>query len=180
MILENSVPWLALLISAISLLVSTYAIYRDKSRVKVFCRVVYDDSKDQSESLDNPPPFIRIYAVNTGKRAVFLSNLCGYISRKSSTSWFLKDEPVAFDENGVPSVFASGYAHTSGVRLGDGEVYEYRIKHNDFTKLYDIHTDGTQFKKYFIKDVVGNKYFVKGSRQGIEELVKYKERNISS
>ncbi len=84
MSLESVVSWLAVFISVVSLLVSAYAIYRDRSRVKVFCKVVYDCSKDQSENLDNPPPFLRIYAVNTGKRAIFLSDLCGYVSRRAS------------------------------------------------------------------------------------------------
>mgnify|MGYP003624144144 CR=1 FL=1 len=171
---ENVVPWLALVISVVSFLVSAYAIYRDRSRVKVFCKVVYDCSKDQSDNLDNPPPFLRIYAVNTGKRAIFLSNICGYISRKSSISWTLKDEPIVFDENGITSISSSGFVHNVGVRLDDGEIYEYRIKHDDYTKLYAVHDEVTLFKKYFLTDVLGNKYQVKGSKKGIEILMKYK------
>jgi hypothetical protein len=95
--LESVVPWLALWISVVSVLVSAHAIYRNRSRVEVFYKVVYFCSKDQSENLDNPPPFLRIYFVNTEKIAIFLSNLCGYISRKSSSSWALKDEPIVFD-----------------------------------------------------------------------------------
>ncbi|EOG7752856.1 hypothetical protein ACLIOB_003496 [Vibrio cholerae] len=172
--LESVVTWSALVISVISLLVSGYAIYRDRSRVKVFCKVIYDCSKDQSENLDNPPPFLRIYAVNTGKRAIFLSDLCGYISRKSSSSWALKDEPIVFDEHGLPSVVSSGFVHDVAVRLDDGDIYEYRIKHDDYTKLYAVNHDGLLFKKYFLTDVLGKKYPVKGSKKGIEKLLKYK------
>jgi hypothetical protein len=172
--LESVVPWLALWISVVSLLVSAYAIYRDRSRVKVFCKVVYDCSKDQSENLDNPPPFLRIYVVNTGKRAIFLSDLCGYISRKSSSSWALKDEPIVFDEHGIASVVSSGFVHDVGVRLDDGEIYEYRIKHDDYTKLYAVNHVGVLFKKYFLTDVLGKKYPVKSSKKGIEKLLEYK------
>ncbi|KMV31026.1 hypothetical protein AB733_08475 [Photobacterium swingsii] len=169
---ENALPWLALLISGISLLVSGYSIYRDRSRVKVFCKVVYDCSRDQSENLDNPPPFLRIYVVNTGKRPIFLSNLCGYISRKSAHSWALKDEPIAYDENGIPSVVSSGFVHNVGVRLNDGEIYEYRIKHDDYTKWYSTESDSL-FRKYYLTDVLGKKYFVKGSKVGIKTLSEY-------
>lgn len=147
-----------------------YSIYRDKSKVKVFCKVVYDSSKDQSENLDNPPPFLRIYVVNTGKRPIFLSELCGYISRKSSNSWALKDEPVVFDGNGNPSLFSSGFVHDVGVRLNDAEIYEYRIKHDDYTMLYSTNHDFVPFKKYYLTDVLGKKYFVKGSQKGINKL----------
>ncbi|MGR4999556.1 hypothetical protein [Vibrio celticus] len=170
---EHVLPWLALLISGISLFVSGYSIYRDRSRVKVFCKVVYDCSRDQSENRDNPPPFLRIYVVNTGKRPIFLSDLCGYISRKSANSWALKDEPIAFDENGIPSVFSSGFVHDVGVRLNDGEIYEYRIKHDDYTKLYSIENDGFMFRKYYLTDVLGKKFFVKGSKVGIKKLSEY-------
>ncbi|MBD1574171.1 hypothetical protein HC725_12950 [Vibrio sp. S17_S38] len=166
-------PWFALLISSVSLLASVYSIYRDKSKVKVFCKVVYDCSKDQSENLDNPPPFLRIYVVNTGKRPIFLSELCGYISRKSSSSWALKDEPIVFDENGIPSLFSSGFVHDVGIRLNDAEIYEYRIKHDDYTKLYDTNQGCLTYKKYYLTDVLGKKYFVKGSQKGIHKLAQY-------
>ncbi|HDY7997985.1 TPA: hypothetical protein ACGUON_004727 [Vibrio vulnificus] len=174
MSLESVVSWLAVFISVVSLLVSAYAIYRDRSRVKVFCKVVYDCSKDQSENLDNPPPFLRIYAVNTGKRAIFLSVLCGYVSRRASSSWALKEVPVVFDKNGAPSVVSSGFVHDVAVRLDDGEIYEYRIRHDDYTKLYAIDHDGVLFKNYFLTDVLGKKYRVKGSKKGIEKLLAYK------
>ncbi|SUC52769.1 Uncharacterised protein [Pseudoalteromonas nigrifaciens] len=172
--LGSLVPWLALLISVVSLLVSAYAIYRDKSRVKVFCKVVYDCSKDESENLDNPPPFLRIYAVNTGKRPIFLSDLCGYISRKSSSFWALKDEPIVYDEHGIPSVVSSYFVHDVGVRLDDGEIYEYRIEHDNYTKLYAVNNGGALFKKYFLTDVLGQKYPVKDSKKGIKKLLEYR------
>lgn len=170
----NFLPWFALLISGVSLLASVYSIYRDKSKVKIFCKVVYDCSRDQSEKLDNPPPFLKIYVVNTGKRPIFLSDLCGYISRKSSSSWALKDEPIVFDKNGIPSVFSSGFVHDVGIRLNDAEIYEYRIKHDDYTKLYCTNHDGLVFKKYYLTDILGKRYFVKGSSKGIRELLQYK------
>ncbi|EHK9186365.1 hypothetical protein [Vibrio aestuarianus] len=170
---EHVLPWLALLVSGFSLLVSGYSIYRDRSKISVFCKVVYDCSRDQSENFDNPPPFMKIYVVNTGKRPIFLSDLCGYISKRAVSSWALKDEPIAFDENGVPSVTLSGFVHEVGVRLNDGEIYEYRVKHNDYLKLYSVDNEGETFKKYYLKDVIGNKYFVKGSKSGIKKLLEY-------
>ena len=172
--LQSIVPWLALLISVVSLFVGVYSIYRDRGRVKVFCKVVYDCSKDQSKNLDNPPPFLCIYAINTGKRAIYLSGFCGYISRKSSSYWVLKEDPIVFDEHGIPSIISSGFVHDVGVRLDDGEVFEYRIKHDDYRKLYAINHDCSSIKKYFATDILGNKYPVKGSKKGIKKLLEYK------
>lgn len=172
---EQVLPWLAICISAISLMASFYNTYRDRSKLRVFSEVVYDCSKDQSENLDNPPPYLRIYAVNVGKRAITLKNLNGAVSKKSRTSWALIDEPIVFDENGLPSIASSGFVQDIGVRLNDGDIYEFRIKHDDYTKLYSTSEDCLEFKKYFFMDVLGNQYLVKDSEKGIKCLLQHKQ-----
>lgn len=60
------------------------------------------------------------------------------------------------------------------MRLDDGEIYEYRIKHDDYKKLYAVNYDCVLFKKYLLTDVLGKKYPVKSSKKGIEKLLEYK------
>ncbi|WP_267749827.1 hypothetical protein [Vibrio cholerae] len=166
--LEIYLPWLALLVSAISLAVSVHSIYRDRSKIRVLSKVYYDRSLD----LDNPPPFLAIYVVNTGKRPLFISNIVGYANWNQSNLWSLKDDSISFDENGFPSVFKSGLVHEAGLRLNDGDIYEYRVRHDEHEKLYSSDSF-MPFKKYYLTDVLGKKYPVKGSKKGIRELLKY-------
>ncbi|MBE9398289.1 hypothetical protein IOQ59_13590 [Pontibacterium sp. N1Y112] len=160
----------AVFISVASLVVSGYRIYRDRSKLCAFATVVLDGSKDP----ENPPPQLRIYAVNRGPRPVILTDFGSQISRKESSSTPINSEKIDRDDGGDFIKLPEQLAHNIGVKLEDGDIYEVRIKHDDMTELYDAFHSGKRVKKFFFKDVLGKKYFVKSSRKGIDTLCDYK------
>jgi hypothetical protein len=174
--MKDVLPWLAIALSLLSLAINAYRIYRDRSKLYVFSEVVFDCSKDQSEDLSNPPPFLKILAVNKGARPIVLTDFGGQINKKLASWWPLKNDLVQSEENKVPCLFNSGLAQNIGIKIEDGDVYELRIKHDDYTKLYSTYNDFLEFKKLFFKDVLGKKYFVKNSPKGLKELLQYREK----
>jgi hypothetical protein len=174
--MEEYLPWLAIILSVLSLYISAYRIYRDRSKLYVFSEVVFDCSSDQSADQTNPPPFLRVLAVNKGARPIILTDFGGQVNKKSATWWSLKNDLVLDDKNCKPLLFSSGLAQNIGVKIEDGDVYELRIKHDDYTKIYSINHDFLEFNKLFFRDVLGKKYFVKNSPKGIKQLLQYREK----
>ena len=161
--------YFAIIISVISLFVSMYRIYRDRSKLYAYSNISYDHSK----SLDNPPPVLSIYAVNIGTRPITLTDFGLYVSRKKFSWSPLKPEPIKTNSNGAIIKFPSNLAHNIGIKMEDGDIYEIRIYHDDYRELYDTNLEA-EANKYFFKDVLGNKYFIKGSKKGIKILLNYK------
>lgn len=167
---EHVIPWVAICLSILSLFVSVYRIYRDRSKLFAFCEVVYDSSKD----LENPPPVLKIYAVNRGLRPITLTDFGFQVSKKSATWTPLKPEPIETDEEGYLLSFPQNLSHNVGIKMEDGDIYEVRINHDDYEYLYSSSHDFKEAEKYFFKDILGKRYFVKGSKKGIRAVLKHK------
>lgn len=171
--MEQYLPWLAISLSVLSLYVSVYRIYRDRSKLYVFSEICFDCSKDQSEDLSNPPPFLKILAVNKGSRPIILTCFGGETNEKKSATWLLNNA-LTLNNSSKSLVFSSGFAHDVGVKIEDGDVYEIRINHDDYETLYNTNDGIIEYKKLFLKDVLGKKYFVKNSAKGLKTLFEYR------
>lgn len=73
--------------------------------------------------------------------------------------------------------FPENLAHNIGIKLEDGDIYEIRIHHDYHHEVYDSNYDFKKVKKYFFKDVLGKKYYIKGSKKGVRKLFEYRENN---
>lgn len=109
--LGDLIPWVAIAISILSLIVSMYRIYRDRSMLVTYSEIVHDDTRDPFD----PPPFLRILAVNRGNRPITLTDFGISVSRKETTWTPLKPEPVQLNE----------YGFLEGVSRKLGAQYRY-------------------------------------------------------
>jgi hypothetical protein len=167
---DQIIPWIAICLSLLSLFVSVYRIYRDRSKLFAFCEVVYDNTKNP----ENPPPVLKIYAVNRGVRPITLTDFGFQVSKKSVTWTPLKPEPIETDEEGYFLSFPQNLFHNIGIKMEDGDIYEVRGGHEDYDSLYSSNHDFKEAEKYFFKDILGNRYYVKGSKKGIHRILKHK------
>lgn len=167
---EQIIPWIAIFLSVFSLFVSVYRIYRDRSKLFTYCEIFYDDTKDP----DKPPPVLKIIAVNRGARPVTLTDFGFQVARKSACWSTLKPEPIETDDKGYLVSFPESLAQNVGIKMEDGDIYEIRVRQGDHISLYSANHDFKEAKKYFFKDVIGKKYFVRGSKSAIKTLLQHK------
>lgn len=167
---EQVIPWIAIFLSLLSLFVSVYRIYRDRSKLFTYCEIRYDNTKDP----DNPPPVLNIFAVNKGTRPITLTDFGFHVTRRGACWSPLKPEPIESDDEGYLVSFPANLAQNVGIKMEDGDIYEIRVRHDDHCSLYSTNHDFKEAKKYFFKDVLGKKYFVKGSKSAINTLLQHK------
>ncbi len=167
---EQIIPWIAIFLSLLSLAASIYSIYRDQSKLFTYSEIIYDSSRN----IENPSPILKIYAVNVGSRPITLTDFGFQLPRKSSHCSPLKPEPCQTDSEGNFISYPDNLAHNVGIKMEDGDIYEIRIRHDDHINLYSTHDGLEEAEEYFFKDVLGNKFFVKGSREGIKTLLNHK------
>ena len=167
---DQIISWVAINLSVISLIVSVYRIYRDRSKLFTFCEIIYDATTDPV----NPPPVLRIYAINKGIRPVTITEFGLHVTRKSASMSLLKPESLKESDEGYVVGFPENLSQNVGIKMEDGDIYEIKVRHDDYDRLYDCNYDAKKVKKYFIRDVLGRKYFVKGSKSAIKTLLKYK------
>lgn len=162
------VSWLALFISVISLSVSIFRIYRDRSKLIVWSEIVYHHSaKDNKEY-----PVMHLYAVNAGLRPITITDV-GYTVSKNKSEWTpikpVYDMPLNLSVSDTEFKLPQQLAHEIGIRLEDGDIYEMRIRHNDYDMFISTRFDGLA-KKMFFKDILNNKHYIKNSSNDIKKL----------
>lgn len=166
MSIEQVIPWVAILLSLLSLFVSVYRIYRDRSKLYAFCNVFYDGTKDPV----SPPPVLHIYAVNRGLRPITLIDFGFQVSRKSVIWTPLKPEPVGTNEEGYAVNFPQNLSHNIGVKMEDGEIYEVRVDSEDFGNLYSSNHDYKEAKKYFFQRYTWKTILCKRFKKGYQNI----------
>lgn len=113
---------IAILISALSLALSAYSVFRDRRRLKSWAYISYE--------ADNKPS-LRFMFVNNGRRPIYLKGLCFAYHSGIVFQPFKHPQPKV-DESNFLVELPSLLAHTSYIRLDEGEVYETMYKADDW------------------------------------------------
>ena len=121
---------LAVVLSVISLGVSIYAIYRDRSRFLAFSEIVY---KDDMTNYGKTIPTLRVYAVNRGSRPVVITSFGFQVKRGEEVSRPLRPEEINLAGAADGLQMPENLAQNVGLRMGDGDVYEMRIVPSDYS-----------------------------------------------
>ncbi|MDD2356420.1 MAG: hypothetical protein PHX13_00745 [Thiovulaceae bacterium] len=167
------IPWVALIISVISLIVSIYKIYRDKSELVTWSEIVYHQSLKDGKSY----PVMYLYAVNKGLRPITLTDIGFEVSNYENVLTRIKPmEDIALDISDIDfeSKIPQQLSQDIGVRLEDGDIYEIRIQYDEYYKFLSAYHNFEVAKKMFFKDVLGTHYYVKNSNKHINILDNYK------
>ena len=149
----------AIIISAISFVISTYSILRDNSHVKAWSYLFYETEEK---------PSLRIIVLNKGRRPINLQSICFEYSEGVSDRPFNR-VGVITDEEGRLQGIEDMLAHKMCIRLSEGEVYEMKINNEDsFHILHLGEFEVEEPRAMWIKDVEGKRYKVKKAKDSIK------------
>lgn len=181
--LEIIISIIAIVISLFSLFINFYKIHRDKSKLKVWAKIFY--AEDFYSNLDDRKyyPVMQIFIVNAGLRPIIITDIGMMFKDKSVRYKHIKENDEATkvhlttdDENIVEKIeklfIVDNLSHKYSIKLDDGDIYEIRIKYDDYYEYIDFEKDAA-FKVY-IRDIFGNNHYVKNSRQCLKILNEYK------
>ncbi|MCG8337938.1 MAG: hypothetical protein MJE63_25840 [Proteobacteria bacterium] len=136
----------AITISVFSLLLSFYVALRDRPNIKT-------ESKVYKHSKTGEYHHFHLKVVNAGRRPVILTELeCIYSEKKISGLYIGDDE--------------------KGIKLEEGEFYEYKFSKIDQIMIYDPMNNGDIYSLENIKiiDSSNKKHTVKSAKKNIKKL----------
>lgn len=176
--LEIIISTVAIAISFFSLFINFYEMYRNKSKLKVWAKILY--AEDIYSDFENKKynPILQIFIVNKGLRPIIINDICISFNDGSLRCNCLKEESKTLDIrlNDINSLkkieklmVDNGLSHVYGIKLEDGDVFEIRIKHDDLYKYYDFEKGAAY--KFFIRDIFGTNHYVKNSKKYLKVLL---------
>ncbi len=137
----------AITIAIISLIISFYNTWRDRSRLKITSKIIGSNSVPEYG-----PVRIKISAVNKGKRPIYIRIEGGYLKSGQWGGTYIGDTNF-------------------GYKLEEGQLYE-----SDWTieKISFSAPDfDDEFKNIFLEDSLGKRYKVPNSERYINDLKYY-------
>lgn len=137
----------AIVISALSLFVSTWALLRDRSRLKVYS-IFYPGHEDYGQT------GIKFKAVNRGRRPIYIRSIGGDIEENG---WHA--QRVGEDE--------------FGKKLEENQYVEEHWNRNDLIVEAPNFTD--RYVSIWFEDSLGRRYKVPGSKRYIKQLMSSKK-----
>lgn len=142
--MEVPVPYIALAISVVSLLLSVYVALRDRGRLRARCRAYRHPETGEYA-------FLQVSVVNVGRRPIILRYLYG-----------------RYEGGRVAGVAVDGEPLT----LSEGAHYETKIGKFDGMMVYTDEYDGVyaNLVRLFVEDSTGNRYRVRGSKKQVQLL----------
>jgi len=132
---------LALVVSALSFGVSVFSSWRDRARLVTSSRFIawWDDNDAH----------VNVFVVNTGRRPLILRMWVGAESKDNWVGTYLGTEK-------------------SGLRLGEHERHEFKLKKQD---LLEFTPDGdVSIQDLWFEDTLGRRHLVKGARENLAKL----------
>ena len=137
---------LAILISCISLIWSIYVGCRDSGNIKATSEIYYFDMTGYSEKPSVEIPYLKIKAVNCGRRPVILSM---FGADYSNGSW------------------GGSYIEKEVGHLAENEKYEKTFNAGDSDTMSP---DGEEAVDFWFEDTLGRRYKVKNAKENLKKL----------
>ncbi len=167
------IAWIALSISLLSLIVNFYRIYRDRSKIVAWSKIIYHQNHQTSNLREEP--VLHLYAINIGLRPIILTDVCSINKKHETQCRYLNTESINTNNiSNLTEVISkledNLLAHKSNIRLEDGDVYEIKIKHTDYHDYLLANKEYSLADKMFFRDILGKKYKIKNSKKCIKIL----------
>jgi hypothetical protein len=164
--LPVTISIIAILLSSISLILSGYSIFRDRSKIKSWSYLFYD-------YVDKPS--LRMIFVNKGRRPIYLKHI-SYKFNSGTTQSPFNNPGVSTNENNELIDIKPMLAHKSCIRLTEGETYEEIIKFDSWYRIINTQGDHVEYaNSIWVEDVEGKKYKIKNAIKMYNEYLKHAE-----
>ena len=162
----------ALLISAISLGLSCFAVFIDRSRVKSDCRIV-----NRKEADDSVKPEVVCRIRNHGRHPIILIYF-GWESESSEAYESIIPKSISWNEGDppIPNDWQES-AQRPEVRVVGGDSFEKRLP-QDSPNGVDGPAQLNGAVRFFFESATGRRYRVKGSERIIREYSDWVSANI--
>lgn len=179
--LEIIISVIAIVISLFSLFINFYKIHRDKSKLKVWAKILYTEDIFSHPDDRKYYPVMQIFIVNAGLRPITITDIGMSFKDKSMSYKHIKENDEIADINlnnenlaeKIEKLFiVDNLSHKYGIKLDDGDIYEIRIKYDDYYKYIDF--DKHAACKVYIRDIFGIDHYVSNSKRCLKTLNEHK------